>query len=129
MKVQGVSPDWATQLHNDGIQASSFNDLITYRIFNVSPDFIAGMKAAGFGDIPSKKLVELRVQNVTPEFAKSVKAQFPDATVEDLIQMRTFNINGDFIANAKRHGFDNLTIQKLVKLRISGILDEADDQK
>jgi beta-lactamase regulating signal transducer with metallopeptidase domain len=129
MKVQGVSPDWATQLHNDGIQASSFNDLITYRIFNVSPDFIAGMKAAGFGDIPSKKLVELRVQNVTPEFAKSVKAQFPDATVEDLIQMRIFNINGDFIANAKRHGFDNLTIQKLVKLRISGILDEADDQK
>jgi beta-lactamase regulating signal transducer with metallopeptidase domain len=127
MKVQGVSPDYAAKLHADGIDAASFSDLIQYRIFNVSPDFVAGMKAAGFGDIPTKKLVTLRIQNVTPDFAKSVKAQFPDATAEDLVQMRIFNINGDFIANAKRHGFENLTIQKLVKLRISGILDDADD--
>lgn len=124
MKVQGVSPDYAAKLHDSGIEAASFNDLIQYRIFNVSPDFVAGMKAAGFSNIPTKKLVTLRVQNVTPDFAKSVKAQFPDATVEDLVQMRIFNINGDFIANAKRHGFENLTIQKLVKLRISGILDD-----
>ena len=129
LKVQGVSADYVAQLHSSGIEAGSFDDLIRYRIFSVSPDFIAGMKAAGFSDIPAKKLVELRVQNVTPDFAKSVKAQFPDATVEDLIQMRIFNINSDFIASAKRHGFEPLTIQKLVKLRISGILDNADDKK
>ncbi|MFZ0274687.1 MAG: M56 family metallopeptidase [Acidobacteriaceae bacterium] len=127
MKVQGVTPEWAAQLHTNGIDAASFNDLIQYRIFNVSPDFVAGMKAAGFGDIPTKKLVELRVQNVTPDFAKTVKAQFPDATVDDLIRMRIFNIDGDFIASAKRHGFDQLTIDKLVKLRISGILDDDAD--
>jgi beta-lactamase regulating signal transducer with metallopeptidase domain len=129
MKVQGVNPDWAAQLHADGINAASFNDLIQYRIFNVSPDFLAGMKAAGFGDIPTKKLVELRVQNITPDFAKSVKAQFPEATVEDLVQMRIFNIDGEFIANAKRHGFDNLTVQKLVKLRIAGILDDEGNRQ
>jgi beta-lactamase regulating signal transducer with metallopeptidase domain len=129
MKVQGVTPDYAAKLHADGIEASSFNDLVTYRIFNVSPEFIAGMKAAGFGDIPAKKLVQLRVQNVTPDYAKSVKAQFPDVTLDELIQMRIFNIDADFIASAKRHGFDSLTIQKLVKLRISGILDDADDKK
>jgi beta-lactamase regulating signal transducer with metallopeptidase domain len=129
MKVQGVTPEFAAKLHSDGIEASSFNDLIRYRIFNVSPEFIAGMKDAGFPDIPAKKLVNLRVQNVTPEYAKSVKAQFPDATLDDLIRMRVFNIDGDFIADAKRHGFDNLTIEKLVKLRISGILDDADAKK
>ena len=129
MRVQGVSAEYAAQLHADGIDAASFNDLIQYRIFNVSPDFVAGMKAAGFDNIPTKKLVEMRVQNVTPDFAKSVKAQFPDATVQDLVQMRIFNINADFIASAKRHGFEPLTIQKLVKLRISGILDDADDKK
>jgi hypothetical protein len=87
------------------------------------------MKAAGFGDIPAKKLVTLRVQNVTPDYAKSVKAQFPDVTLDELVQMRIFNIDAGFIASAKRHGFDSLTIQKLVKLRISGILDDADDKK
>jgi uncharacterized protein (UPF0335 family) len=49
--------------------------------------------------------------------------------LDELIQMRIFNIDADFIASAKRHGFDSLTIQKLVKLRISGILDDADDKK
>ena len=128
LRVQGVTPDYAAQLHADGITAASFNDLIQYRIFNVSPDFVAGMKAAGFPDIPTKKLVQLRVQNVTPDYAKSVKAQFPDATVEDLVRMRIFNIDAAFIANAKRHGFDNLTIEKLVKLRISGVLDDESNQ-
>jgi beta-lactamase regulating signal transducer with metallopeptidase domain len=124
MKVQGVTPDYAAKLHADGIEASSFSDLVTYRIFNVSPEFVAGMKAAGYGDIPAKKLVTLRVQNITPEYAKSVKAQFPDVTLDELVQMRIFNIDSDFIASAKRHGFGDLTIQKLVKLRISGILDD-----
>jgi hypothetical protein len=40
--------------------------------------------------------------------------------------MKIFNIDGDFIASAKRHGFAPLTVQKLVKLRISGILDDND---
>jgi hypothetical protein len=124
MKVQGVTPDYAAKLHADGIEASSFNDLVTYRIFNVSPEFVAGMKAAGFGDIPAKQLVQLRVQGVTPEYAKSVKAQFPDATLQDIVKTRIFNIDAAFIASAKRHGFEPLTIEKLVKLRVSGIFDD-----
>lgn len=127
LKVQGVDPEYVAKLHSEGIEVSSFHDLISYRIFNVTPEFIAGMKDAGFGSIPTKKLVPLRVQGVTPEFAKGVKTQFPDATVDDLVQMKIFNIDGDFIASAKRHGFEPLTIQKLVKLRISGILDDNDN--
>jgi uncharacterized protein (UPF0335 family) len=129
LKVQDVTPDYASKLHAEGIEASSFGDLISYRIFNVSPEFIAEMKSAGFDAIPAKKLVALRVQGVTPEYAKSVRAQFPDATLDDLIQMRVFNIDDHFIASAKSHGFTPLTIQKLVKLRISGILDDADQTK
>lgn len=129
LKVQGVTPDYAAKLHADGIEASSFHDLISYRIFNVTPEFVAGMKDAGFGSIPTKKLLALRVQGVTPEFAKTTKEQFPEATVDDLVQLRVFNINADFIASAKRHGFAPLTIQKLVKLRISGILDDDDQAK
>jgi hypothetical protein len=87
------------------------------------------MKDAGYGNLSAKQAVKLRVQGVTPEYAKGVKAQFPDATVDDLEQMRIFNIDSDFIASAKRHGFAPLTIQKLVKLRISGILDDNDQKE
>jgi beta-lactamase regulating signal transducer with metallopeptidase domain len=129
LKVQDVTPEYAAKLHADGIEATSFNDLIKYRIFDVSPEFVAGMKSAGFDAIPAKKLVELRVQGVTPELAKGIRSQFPDATVDDLVKMRVFNIDEAFIASAKNHGFTPLTIEKLVKLRISGILDDADQKK
>jgi beta-lactamase regulating signal transducer with metallopeptidase domain len=129
LRVQGVTPEFAAKLHADGIEVTSFNDLITYRIFNVSPEFFAEMKSAGFGDIPAKKLVALRVQGVTPEFAKDMKAQFGNVTLDDLIQLRVFGIDPEFIASAKRHGFEPLTVQKLVKLRISGILDDANDTR
>jgi hypothetical protein len=119
-----VDPAEVAELKAAGIDAKSYNDLITYRIFKVTPEYVAGVKAAGFANLDSKKLVELRIQGVTPEFAKSTKQQWPDATVDQLVQMRIFNINGAFIASAKRHGLEPLTIDKLVRLRISGILDD-----
>jgi len=124
MKIHGVDPGEVAELKAAGIQPTSYQDLITYRIFKVDPEFVAGMKAAGFGSIPAKKMVELRIQGVTPEFAKTTKQQWPDATVDQLVQLRIFNINGAFIASAKRHGLEPLTIDKLVRLRISGLLDD-----
>ena len=124
MKIHGVNPGEVAELKSAGIEPTNFQDLITYRIFSVTPDFVAGMKAAGFSNIPAKKLVELRIQGVTPEFAKSTKQQWPDATVDQMVQLRIFNINGAFIASAKRHGLEPITIDKLVRLRISGILDD-----
>jgi hypothetical protein len=92
----------------------------------VTPEFVTGMKAAGFDSIPPRKLIELRIQGVTPEFAKTVKQQYPDATLDELVQLRIFHIDDAFIAAAKRHGFTNLPIRKLVQLRISGVLNDED---
>ena len=129
LKVQGVTPDYAEKLRGAGIEVSSLDDLIADRIFSVTPEFVEQMKAAGFGAIPAKKLIALRVQGVTPEYARNMKAQFPDVTVDQLIQLRVFHIDADFVASAARHGFGPLTIDKLVKLRISGILDDAKESR
>jgi beta-lactamase regulating signal transducer with metallopeptidase domain len=124
MKIHGVTPEYVSELRASGMEAKCFEDLIQYRIFQVTPEYIAAMKAAGFNQIPTKKLVELRIHGVTPEFAKATKQQYPDVTVDQLAQLRIFHIDEAFIADAKRHGFDHLTIDKLVKLRISGLLDD-----
>jgi bla regulator protein blaR1 len=128
LKIFGVTPETVKELRASGLDASSFQDLISYRIFKVTPEFVAGMKGAGFSGIPAKKLVELRVQGVTPEFARATKQQFPDVTVDQLAQLRIFHIDDAFIASAKSHGFDHLTIDKLVKLRISGLLDDSNER-
>lgn len=123
-KIQGVSPEVIAQLKQQGLEVSSFQDAISYRIFKVTPEFVEGMMNAGFGNLTSKQLLSLRVQGVTPEYAKSIAQQYPGATVDDVISTRIFRIDSDFIASAKQHGFKDLTLKKLIQLRISGLLDD-----
>jgi Zn-dependent protease with chaperone function len=123
-KVQGVDPAVIAEMKRQGLEVKTIHDAISYKIFSVTPEFIAGMKAAGFTNLTSKQLVNLRVQGVTPDYARSITKEFPGATVDDIVKTKIFNIDGDFIASAKAHGFGNLSLEKLVKLRISGILDD-----
>ena len=129
MKIQGVTPEYVSGLRAAGLQPGSSGDLVSYRIFHVTPEFLSGMKAAGFDSISPKQLIELRVQGVTPSYAKTVKQQYPAATIDELVQLRIFHIDDAFLASAKRHGFTSLSIQKLVQLRISGVLGDDTEAK
>jgi BlaR1 peptidase M56 len=126
MKVQGVTPEYVSALRAAGLQPGTLGDLVSYRIFKVTPEFVSAMKGAGFDSIPPQKLVELRVHGVTPEYARTVKQQYPNATIDEVVQLRIFHIDDAFLAAAKRHGFSSLSIEKLVQLRISGVLGDGD---
>jgi hypothetical protein len=128
MKIHGVNPEYVSGLRAAGLQPGSIGDLVSYRIFGVTPEFLSGMKAAGFDSLSPKQLIGLRVQGVTPNYAKTVKQQYPAATVDELVQLRIFHIDDAFLAAAKRHGFTSLSIQKLVQLRISGVLGDDDKE-
>ena len=123
-KIQGVTADAIAEFKKQGLEVKSIQDAISYRIFEVTPQFAEGMAKVGFKDLDTKKLLALRVQGVTPEYAQSIAKQYPGATVDDVIKTKIFNINSDFIAQAKAHGFTNLSLEKLVQLRISGVLDD-----
>ncbi len=123
-KIHGVSPETIAEFKKQGLEVKSIQDAISYRIFEVTPAFVDGMKAAGFKDLDSQKLVALRVQGVTPEYARMIAQKYPGATADDVIKTRIFRIDADFIALAQKHGFNNLSLDKLVKLRISGLLDD-----
>jgi beta-lactamase regulating signal transducer with metallopeptidase domain len=128
-KIQGVTPEYLSQLKQQGLEVKSFHDAVSHRIFQVTSEFVAGMKAAGFSDLSSQQLLSLRVQGVTPDYAKQMAQQFPGATAEDLIKTRIFNIDANFVELAKKHGFTDLSLDKLVRLRISGLLDEQSVRK
>ncbi len=127
-KIQGVTPEAIADFKKQGLEVKSIQDAISYRIFGVTADFARSMQEAGFKDLDSKKLLALRVQGVTPEYAKAIAQQYPGATVDDVIKTRIFGIDTDFIALAKKHGFANLTLDKLVQIRISGILDDESEK-
>ncbi len=123
-KIHGVSPDSIAQMKQLGLQVKSIQDAISFRIFEITPEFVAGMKSAGFADLTSQQLLSLRVQGVTPEYAHAIAQQFPGATVDDVIKTRIFRIDSSFIEQARKFGLNPLSIDKLVKLRISGLLDD-----
>jgi len=123
-KIQGVTPEYLAELKQQGFQVKSFQDAISFRIFGVTPEFVAGMKNAGFSDLTSQQLVALRVQGVTPEYAQEIAREYPGASVEDVIKTRIFSIDAPFIESAKKHGFTHLSLEKLVQLRITGLLDD-----
>lgn len=129
LKTFGVTPEEAEKLHAEGGGRTSLKELVRYKIFRVTPEFAAEMKAAGFGELSPDKLVALRIQNVTPEFARSMHQRFPQVTADQLIQMKIFRIDDDFIATAKTHGFDSLSLEKLIRLRMSGVLDDNSVQR
>jgi beta-lactamase regulating signal transducer with metallopeptidase domain len=128
-RIFDITPEYLSKLKSMGIDVSNPHEAIQYRIFNVTPEFIAGMKAAGFDNLTQKQILALRTQDVSPEYARSIRQQFPQASIDDIVKTKIFNINAEFIASAKRHGFGDLTLEKLVKLRISGILDDESDSK
>jgi hypothetical protein len=123
-KIQGVTPEYISSLEQQGFQIKSFQDAVSFRIFGVTPEFVAGMKSAGFSDLTSQQLVSLRVQGVTHEYARQIAQEYPGATVDDLIKTRIFHIDAAFIESAKKHGFTHLSLEKLVQLRITGLLDD-----
>ncbi len=127
-KIQGVSPETIAEMKKQGLEIKSVQDAISFRIFQVTPEFISGMKAAGFEGLTSKQLVEMRIQGVTPEYARQIKQKFPQITADDLVKARIFHIDDQFIAQASKHGFNNLPFDKLVQLRISGLLDDESEK-
>ncbi|HTA80524.1 MAG TPA: M56 family metallopeptidase [Terracidiphilus sp.] len=123
-KIHGVTPEYIAQLKQQGFEIKGVQDAISFRIFEVTPEFVAGMKSAGFANLTDQQLLSLRVQGVTPEYAQGIAREFPGVTVEDVIKTRIFHIDSAFIESAKKLGFGDLSLDKLVKLRISGILDD-----
>ncbi|MGA9461192.1 MAG: M56 family metallopeptidase [Terracidiphilus sp.] len=123
-RIHGVSPEYLAQLKQQGFEIKSIQDAISFRIFEITPEFVAGMKSAGFANLTQKQLVALRVQGVTPEYAQEIASQFPGATVDDVIKTRIFHIDAGFIAQARKLGLTNLSIEKLVRIRVSGVLDD-----
>jgi hypothetical protein len=125
MKLQGITPEYVEKLRSAGLEPHSVHEIIDYQMFNVSPEYLAAMRTAGFQSLSPRELVELRAQGVAPEYAAAMKKQFPNLTMGELLQLRIFKIDDAFIAEAKRHNFDPLTVQKLVRLRISGLLNDS----
>ena len=113
-----VESAYARALQQAGIRGITTDNLIALRIFNVDPDYARSITTLGYELPDADKLIALRVQHVDAKEVREVRTLGYQPTLDELIQMRIFHVDPDFIRRMESRGLKNLTIAKLVQIRI-----------
>ena len=123
LKAQGITPEYAGEMKASGIGAKDLHELISMKAVGVTPEYAKQIASVRFPDLSTHQLISLRAQGVTPEYVRWIKQTFPNAEMHDLERASVFHIDAAFVAKAKAHGFTDTSLDKLVKLKITGLLD------
>jgi hypothetical protein len=113
-----VTSDFARSLQQAKIQGVTTDNLIALRIFKVDPAYAQSFVSMGYDQPDADKLIALKVQRVNADEVKQIRALGFQPSLDELIQCRIFKITPDFVQRMQNRGFKNLTIAKLVQIRI-----------
>jgi hypothetical protein len=118
-----VQSGWVLSLQHIGIEGLTADKLIALRVFNVDPAYVKSMTALGYALPTADQLIALKSQGVDPAEVREIRALGYQPTLDELIQICIFKITPDFIHHMEDRGFKNLTIAKLVQIRIFKLAD------
>jgi beta-lactamase regulating signal transducer with metallopeptidase domain len=122
MKVQGVSAEYVREMRGVTDPKLSGDELVAMKIQGVTPEYVKEMKAIGL-QMNANDVIAMKVQGVTADYVKGLQAAGLKLDTNEVIGAKVQGITPEFIEKARSHGFQNLTINKLMALRNSGVLD------
>ncbi len=113
-----VSTAWAQQIKDAGVTELTTDRLMGLRALGVDQSYIHAMAVAGYPELGAGKLTEMRAVGVTPDRAREAKSLGFQPTAEELIQMCVFKIDRPFVERMRARGLTDLTLAKLIKIKI-----------
>jgi beta-lactamase regulating signal transducer with metallopeptidase domain len=120
LKIQSVTPAYVSALRELGLHLD-IDNLMGLKIQGVTPEYVREIRALGL--TPSAEdFIAMRIQGITPDFIKGLQAAGLKFEASDLIGAKIQGITPEFVAKARQHGFENLTLDKLIQLKNTGIL-------
>jgi len=87
-RIFKIDAEYVRQVHTMGFDNNDFEDLVKYRIFKITPEFLAEIKSAGLTDIDGESIVKCRIFNIDGDFIRKVRADDPNASIEDMISIK-----------------------------------------
>ncbi len=113
-----VTTQWVQQMKDAGVTELTTNKLMGLKALHVDQSFIRGMSEAGYPELRASKLTEMKAVGVTPEKAREAKALGFHPTEQELIQMSIFKVDRPFVERMRARGLTDLTLAKLIKVKI-----------
>jgi beta-lactamase regulating signal transducer with metallopeptidase domain len=123
MKVQGINGDYVREMRTATNSKLSLGDLIAMKVQGVSPEYVQEMKGMGF-ELEGGDIIGMKVQGVTPEYVKGLQSAGLQLNAQTVVEAKVMGITPEFIERARKHGFQNLNMDKLLALKNAGVLDE-----
>ena len=87
-RIFKIDADWVRDVNAMGFVNSDFEQLVKFRIFKVTPEFLQSLKNEGFANLNPEEVVKFRIFNIDTDFIRKAKAEDPNVSVEDLVQMK-----------------------------------------
>ncbi len=112
-----VTTAWVAQIKDAGVTELSTNKLMGLRALHVDLDYIRGISGAGYPELRANRLTEMKAVGVTPEKAREARALGFQPTEQQLIEMSIFKIDRPFVERMRARGLQNLTLEKLIKVK------------
>ena len=126
VREHGVSPDFTASMAMSGLVSDlDFETVIRLRENDVRGEDLLRIRALGFGPFTTGEVINLRHHGVaapTFEALREAGAGADRAGVRDAIVFRENDVTTDRIRDMKRQGFDNMSLEQILKLRRSGII-------
>ena len=123
MKAVGITPEYVAELKAAGLVPADLHELISFRAVGVTPEYAKSMASVGFPGLSAHELVSLKAQGVMPEYVRWIRTTFPNADLDEVRKAAVFHIDQEFMNKAKAHSFNSTDLDKLVKLKMTGLLD------
>ncbi len=123
MKVQGITPEYVRAMRQGTDEKLMGGDLVALKVQGITPEYVREMKSLGF-QVSGEDLIAMKVQGVTAEYVKGLQSAGLQLDAGDLIGAKIQGITPEFVEKARKHGFQNLSMDKLLALKNSGVLDQ-----
>jgi beta-lactamase regulating signal transducer with metallopeptidase domain len=123
MKVQGVTSEYVRDMRSVTDPKLSSSELVAMKVQGVTLEYVRELKAMGF-QLDAGDVIAMKVQGVTPEYIKGLQSAGLKLDARGVIGAKVQGITPEFVERARSHGFQNLSFDKLMVLKHSGVLDE-----
>lgn len=118
-----IDPAWIRSLQTAGVSGLDSGNLLALHIFGVNAPYIESFRSLGYETPDAGKLVAMKVQGVDPAQVREIRDLGYQPTLDELIQIRIFRVTPEFIRRMQAKGFTDLSIHKLVQIRIFNLAE------